>query len=247
MNYCILIFLFLSLLACNGAPANKSSASSTGSESSVVQNAPKLSLDSNETRVHSIDESDIGYNLRNSRGLIRTNNESALKANSLLIYNKDGSVWYEFQFSSANNTQQSTSDGGPFRPFRYDPSEHNVAFNLIGETARYYEVIVNEESGITKYVKKDDPILRRGTWDQYILECFAVGFDSRSNPLSQNPNGQPADVVSQKSETFHPEKISGNWLKVQWRENDDEKRPARSGWIRWKEDNRIVIELFETA
>jgi hypothetical protein len=47
-------------------------------------------------------------------------------------------------------------------------------------------VIVNE-TGMTKYVKADDPVLKLQTWDAHVLSVLGVDFDKKANPLRDTP------------------------------------------------------------
>jgi hypothetical protein len=49
-----------------------------------------------------------------------------------------------------------------------------------------------------------------------------------------------------KEVAFHPVRIKGEWLKVSWdvaKHGDN----AGSGWIKWKAEEKLLIELFYFA
>lgn len=188
------------------------------------------------------------YDLRNSIGLIVTDLDRASNAKSLHVYNKDGSLWYNFPFGELDEAQNSDLAATNFQPFRYNSSESMVAMNIIGEDTAFFEVVVNEATGVTKYVRKSDPILRHSTWADYVLDCFAVEFDPRTNPIVEEPNGPGLNrPVEAKPTYFYPQKISGDWLKISWKPTENAASSTQSGWIRWRKNNKIVINLFETA
>lgn len=107
-------------------------------------------------------------------------------------------------------------------------------------------MIVNEGTGLKKYVKADDPSLRFETWEEHILKVFAVGFDRKVNPVLEAPQGR-VKTVTIPDVPFHPVEVRGEWLKVKWdAANGTEKKGAidDSGWIRWKRDEKLLVELF---
>ena len=205
--------------------------------------------DKAEVKKLSLKESQIDtYDLKNTLGLLGTKDRSPKKDEFIRIYNKDGSLWFEFSLHDAERTQQLIEENENFRPFRYQADADWFYFNCVGQDDRYYHVIVNDDSALIKFVKKDDPMLSLGTWEEYILNCFTVEFDSNHNPLHEAPNGKRSQTVDvSKSVYFHPEKIEGDWLKVRWHENNDDEQPAKFGWIKWKIDQKLVLGLAEIA
>jgi hypothetical protein len=180
------------------------------------------------------------YDIANSKGLI------SLKGSLLRIYNQDGSLWFEASIANEEAARASLDATEDFRPFRYDTDDWSIHLNYVGHDERYYHVIVNDETGLKKFIKKDDPNFQVGTWEQYILDCFAVQFDPESNPLLDQPNGNAQGSIP-KQWRRDPEEIRGEWLRIGWHENDDDKQPRHHGWIKWKDNNKIIVGLFEIA
>lgn len=186
--------------------------------------------------------------IKNSLGLITLDdNEKFYKdGDSINIYNQDGSLWYKFIYFD-DKRSITNKENKNFHPFRYDLDDYFLYFNFVGQDNRYYHVVVNEENGLKKYLKKDDPIFKIETWEQYILNCFAIDFNPNNNPLREEPNGKSIFGYIPMSLTFHPESIKEDWLKVRWYKGEHNQQEPKFGWVRWKKDNKIVINLFETA
>ncbi|HEU0252923.1 MAG TPA: hypothetical protein VFR12_07795, partial [Pyrinomonadaceae bacterium] len=112
-----------------------------------------------------------------------------------------------------------------------------------------YRVVVNEETGLTKFVSKSDPSWKFETWSEHLLTLFAVGFDPSSNPLRKAPADNSTGVTCPSNVVFHPVQVNGNWLKVR-RDGDgsDPKMEQRNrtgyGWVRWRANNKLIIEPF---
>jgi hypothetical protein len=97
-----------------------------------------------------------------------------------------------------------------------------------------------------KFVKKSDSTLKFQTWEDHITKAFAIDFNRDENPLLEMPKGKTKVVELPKEVTFHPVKMEGEWLKVSWdvaKHGDN----AGSGWIKWKTDGKLLIELFYFA
>lgn len=84
------------------------------------------------------------------------------------------------------------------------------------------------------------------TWEKYILQVFAVGFDTKENPLLTSPQSEIKKSVEPNT-TFFPVEVKGEWLKVKWDKSTEtrkENNKQDTGWLRWKKDGKLFIELF---
>lgn len=193
-----------------------------------------------EQQVVQIDENSI----KNTKGLIVLSDRYG-KNDFVRIYNEDGSLWYKFTFYYEDSGGQ-FEENENFRAFAFHRDYFLLALKCVGEDKNHYEVIVNEENGLKKFVKKGDLTLKFETWEEHILKLFAVGFDREKNPLRETPEGQAKIVELPNKVTFHPVKIEGEWLKVSWdvaKHGDN----AGSGWVKWKENQKILVELFHIS
>jgi len=158
------------------------------------------------------------------------------------LYNRDGSLWHKFTFyydDSDGNFEYANVD---FRPFAFHPDYFVLALKCVRKEAGRYEVLVNEKTGLKKYVKTDDPALRFETWEEHILKVFSVGFNRKENPVLEAPLGRVKRVPVPDA-PFHPVEVRGEWLKVKW-EAEDMGKKGDAGWIRWKRGERLLVELF---
>lgn len=189
------------------------------------------------------------YNIENSLGLLITDEEKRYKPGSTItIFNQDGSVWFKFTFPDQTNNEVIKLYKENLRPFRLMPNEYWVVFNCVGQNRDYYKVVVNEDTKLKKFVKKENSFFNFITWEQYILDSFAVKFNWKKNPLRKKINGESFDIEMSRRLTFHTEEIKGEWLKIRWYDTDDkEKKQPRFGWIKWKKDNKIIVQIFEVA
>ena len=238
------------LAACSKIESNQTIVQITSNEN--TQNNNQTEAEENATQKNAqLYQSNIKIseiNIENSLGLITLNdNDKFYKDGNIInIYNQNGSLWYKFIYF--DDTRSKTSkENENFHPFRYDLDDYFLYFNFVGQDSHYYHIVVNEENGLKKYLKKNDPIFKIETWEQYILNCFAVDFNPIDNPLLEKPNGKNIVGDIPMKLTFHPERIKEDWLKVVWYKDDYNRKEPKYGWVKWKKDNKIVINLFETA
>ncbi|MBK8146966.1 MAG: hypothetical protein IPK58_01800 [Acidobacteria bacterium] len=67
------------------------------------------------------------------------------------------------------------------------------------------------------------------------------------NPLLDAPNGKVRNIDLSPKLIFHPVEVRGEWLKVRWDGSQQPKKDAGSGWVKWRDDNQILVELFYFA
>lgn len=74
------------------------------------------------------------------------------------------------------------------------------------------------------------------------MGVFAVDFDRDRNPVLEVPDGNIKGVLPNDA-IFHPIEIKGAWLKIRWDGSKGSGLNTRSGWIKWKENEEILLEL----
>jgi hypothetical protein len=183
----------------------------------------------------------VTTSIKDSTGLIVLSDKYS-KDDTIRIYNADGSLWYEFSFYYENQGGK-FNERSDFAPFAFHPDYFTLALRCVGEEKNRYEVVVNDESGLRKFVKKGDKVLRFQTWEYHVTEAFAVQFENKTNPIRVTPDGNQQDLNLPEDVTFHPVKINGEWLQVRW----ESEGSAKSGWIKWKGNEQLLVELFYFA
>jgi hypothetical protein len=181
--------------------------------------------------------------LRNTKGLIVLSDRYG-KKDFIRLYNEDGSLWYEFTYYYDDSDGKFEYENQDFLPFAFHPDYFILALRCVGEDENRYEVIVNEETGLKKFVRKDDPALKLVTWEKYVIKAFAVSFDRKENPLRERPNRTIMQVDLPNEVLFHPLEIKDNWLKVCWDDSRKGKKCTGTGWVKWRDENYLLIELF---
>lgn len=185
--------------------------------------------------------------IENTKGLLVLNSQRPDRKDFIRFYNDDGTLWYEFTFYYDDSDGKFEYENENFAPFAFHQDYFLLALRIAGEDKNRYEVIVNEETELKKFVRKDDPTLKFETWDEHVIKAFAVDFNQAENPLRESPDGKAKNVDLPKEVTFHPVEVKGEWLKVRWDGSQQPKKDAGSGWVKWRDNDHILVELFYFA
>jgi hypothetical protein len=152
------------------------------------------------------------------------------------IYDRSGTIWKRVDL------EQDSIVDTTLKPHSIKLDYNNLVFRCLREDTTYYAVIADENSGLVKYVKKDDPHFAFQTWEQHLLHVFSVGFDEKGNALRASPDAGSATLPFNKEENYHPVEIRGDWMKVQGGGN---KRSG--GWVKWKEGHKLILDVYYTS
>ncbi|MDQ3634802.1 MAG: hypothetical protein ACR2MD_18570 [Aridibacter sp.] len=210
-----------------------------------------------ETKVNSKDNEVDENNqrktsIRNTIGLITlsdkypTSDKKINRDDFIRFYNEDGSLWYEFTFYYYDSDGKFEYENDDFRVFSFHPDYFLLSLRCVSEDKNRYEVIVNEETGLKKYVRKNDKNLKLISWENYILKTFSIDLKKAKNKVFETPNGKEIKPNFAKIDRFEAVEIKGDWLKVKW-EIPNEKEKFEAGWVRWKNDSIILIDWFNLA
>lgn len=182
--------------------------------------------------------------------------ESSEITDKIVLLNQDFTEWMSFDlnYEAKLNQKQNkayTSDDveklynwkKEFSPYAFHMDYAIIMFKCLEDKNGFYRVIVNEQTGLTKYIRKSKLWVLK-SWEKHICESVAsVGFELESNPLRMKPEVNSTKIV-EKSENldpvFSPVETQGVWLKIKYWVNEKEK----FAWIKWREANQIIVELW---
>ena len=175
--------------------------------------------------------------LDNSVGII-TLTDKYTRQDTVKIYNEDGSLWYKFSYFYDDSDGEFDYYNKNFSPLAFHPDYFLLALKVTRIEKNRYEVLVNENTELYKYIKKEDSFLKYESWKDHVLNVYAVDFEAEKNPLRKEPNIQATQIPYISDNFYQPKRIDGNWLQVIWKEKQD----TSSGWIKWKENRQLLIE-----
>ena len=114
-------------------------------------------------------------------------------------------------------------------------------FVCTGSNANSYKIAINQTE--RKYIKKDRNI-RYYTWEGFFDAVFCVN-PTEENPLREYPSDDAAiidiyenDGVGDEPDDYYQEvKLKDEWLHVKY------EKSGLEGWLRWRKDNDIIVEI----
>ena len=147
----------------------------------------------------------------------------------------------------------------------FKPDYGIMHFVCIAKSKKAYTVLVNFSD--IKYLPKTKNYDFK-TWSEYISQSFGIrrfrninGDISKNYPLRIKPHDDADTLVIPKGhELFCPMEIKGDWVKVRYdcfyndKNNPYEGEPCQShidkckkpltGWLRWRQENQLLIDIF---
>jgi hypothetical protein len=237
----ILAMLFLTLLiSCNNEIPNKST-----SKSSVDKN----SIDSSTIVNLLSDECNYENNVNSlGIGLIKAPLEFVLYNDSLL-----SSIYATINIEAEENSIN-------FCPKFYKPDYGILQFVCLEKTSTFFKILINNsEIKFLELSKEYDFV----SWKDYILTSYGIRRKETylNLPLfaKSNENAQVI-TIPDGYELFCPLEVDGDWVKVKYdcfyndKNNSfegetchqyiDKCKNSVIGWLKWKNENDLLIEIF---
>lgn len=235
------LFLLIGLLSCN----TQNQSDLEGLKKPVENSLEKNGKQTKETFANGKNVNKDA--IKNTLGVIVLSEEYK-KGSFVQLYNRDGSLWYKFtHFYDDDDEDKIKYENEDFKPFAFHPEVTLLVLRVSGENKEFYEVFVNEENGLKKYVKKDDSTLKVESWEKHILETYAIDFEEKDNPILIKQMGEKKEVDYEKVDLFMADKTDGDWLQIKWETeevSEGEESKFENGWIRWKKEGILLIDWF---
>ncbi|MCZ2391522.1 MAG: hypothetical protein LC113_10650 [Acidobacteria bacterium] len=161
----------------------------------------------------------------------------------LALYNADGSIWGVFDLRKEEANFY--ADAPELIPIAHiDGNFHGgPVLRIKGESEHWYQVIVNEDTGMTAYALKVpfEP-QQTGMWTKTTFEFWLINtrFIQRrpgSSPLLDAPNGKPVagdDGQSRTLEFIKLDRPGGEWafVRVNYK---------LAGWVRLRDGRKFFL------
>ncbi|MEP7268102.1 MAG: hypothetical protein ABI844_10795 [Saprospiraceae bacterium] len=132
--------------------------------------------------------------------------------------------------------------------FAFSPDFGILVFNVLDTLNGFYKIINVQDSLSIIYIEKNDNKLKFETWANHTTSVFSIEFNNEINPLKRDPDISASNILLSKSIyggfIFHPKTIKEDWLKVEW---EDDYNKIQKGWIKWKENGNLIIDLIYFA
>ena len=129
-----------------------------------------------------------------------------------------------------------------------DYSEFN--FRCKSRTGDWFEVIVNNENGIALWIKQSNAT-KFMTWEEYLKDMFAVDrLETYNQKIRKQPTDTADEIKYEARDCFQVKSLKGDWIEIFTTDNCEEgknKTEIKSGWIRWKQGDKLLIKYYPTC
>lgn len=182
----------------------------------------------------------------------------------LQIQDDDGSLWYRFSVYQPDpayfiNVQTLEFVNPDFKPLgmglkypfeasplgiRLDKTKRpafprQVVLRLVAESPNWYEVKVNEDTRLRKYISKQDPYWARIGWQDVFSISHGgwIVIDSTRVSVLDKPDGRPVTTPCEKDKYRRLlfSSLDGDWMEV------NKGKSHCHGWIRWRNGRDILV------
>ncbi|MGB4848214.1 MAG: hypothetical protein WBP41_09875 [Saprospiraceae bacterium] len=137
------------------------------------------------------------------------------------------------------------------RPESLVPESFSFILRCLSETNDWFEIIVNDDTGLTMWLRKSDSSVFM-TWETYLQGMYGVSRRSeRIQKIRISPNEHSKEIKYTGQDCFQVNSMDGDWIEIftapYCDEDELENNPGiESGWIRWKEGNNLLIDYTLT-
>ena len=118
-------------------------------------------------------------------------------------------------------------------------------FRCKSVTGDWLEVIVNNQTGRTYWIRRT-----AGTafirWEEYLQGVWVNRLAEKMQPIRKQPAETAPEIPYQTSDCFRVRSVMGEWMEI-FSDEDCESPPGvtiKSGWIRWRRGNELLIDYY---
>lgn len=128
----------------------------------------------------------------------------------------------------------------------------SLVFRCKTVTTDWFEIIVNNENGNSLWLKKSE-FTKFSNWETYLQGMFGVArLSDQNQKIRKQPSDSSEELKYSGSDCFQVKSMNGDWIEIYTAEYCDDsytnsKTKIKSGWIKWRKGNKLLIEYHKTA
>ncbi|MCA0427274.1 MAG: hypothetical protein LCH37_07535 [Bacteroidetes bacterium] len=134
-----------------------------------------------------------------------------------------------------------------FFPKEFFPEQSVIQFEFTTSKDEYLEILLDKKNNIKKKIKLNEKTFKLEYWKDHLLGCI-IDFDAKSNPIRKEILGMSLDYENSGEDyIFTISKIQGDWIKIECSDicgYPCDSKIDYNGWIRWKENKKLLIRLL---
>lgn len=128
----------------------------------------------------------------------------------------------------------------------------SFVFRCLKVKDNWLKIIVNNENGSTLWLRKSDLTIFKD-WETFLEAMFGVSrLPNEKQKIKTLPNDNSEEIKYQGQDCFQVKSMKGDWIEIFTADYCDEgytdsKTKIKSGWIRWRQGNKLLIDFFTTS
>ena len=123
-------------------------------------------------------------------------------------------------------------------------------FRYTNIEGNWIEVVVNNETMNKKWIKKSET-LNVKSWEKFLVENTTAIEPLIPTDIKAEPDADSKTIrKSTKEDCFEAVEVKGDWIRLRTNETlecNEHPTPIKSGWIKWREANKLMINFFLTC
>ena len=129
---------------------------------------------------------------------------------------------------------------------------HSFVFRCKVQANGWYKVVVNNNSNNVYWLKKSK-WTKYVSWEKFLKEMFSVArLPNEKQKIRNMPSDGSNEIRYAGQDCFQVRSMKGDWIEIFTADYCDEdytdsKIKVKSGWIRWRKGNKLLIEYFITS
>lgn len=119
-------------------------------------------------------------------------------------------------------------------------------------TDDWLEIIVNNENGKSLWLKKNE-LTKYSSWETFLQGMFGVArLYDQNQEIKKQPSDSSEEIKYFGGDCFQVKSMNGDWIEIFTADYCDEsytksKTKIKSGWIKWRQGNKLMIEYYIMA
>lgn len=123
-------------------------------------------------------------------------------------------------------------------------------FRYTNIEGNWIEVVVNNETMNKKWIQKSGT-LNVKSWEKFLVENTTAIEPLIPTDIKAEPDADSKTIrKSTKEDCFEAVEVKGDWIRLRTNETlecNEHPTPIKSGWIKWREANKLMINFFLTC
>ncbi|MBA9072257.1 hypothetical protein GGR22_000383 [Flavobacterium gossypii] len=134
------------------------------------------------------------------------------------------------------------------KPEIFAIEDNQLIFRCKSEERFWVEIIVNNETGESYWLRKTKTT-DLNTWEGFLKEMFMISRNDFPQEIKTQPNDEAKEIQFDGDECFQVKTMKGDWIQIFTGPHCDDVGGGslKSGWIRWKEGSKLLIDYFLTS